>query len=99
MVLVLLGVDTEALGNEINFNTIDVLNQTSDRRHELLHDVPIDVGLQIILLCHDFVETESRLFERESRDWLSKSSILLLLLCLFLLFTDDVTDEVVDEVG
>ena len=99
VILVLFGVNTEALGHEINLDTIDVLNQTRDRWHELLHDVPINVRLQAILTSHDFIETKCGFIEGELRRSLHHDSILLLLLALVLLLADDVPNEIADQIG
>ena len=71
MVLVLLGVDAEALCHEINFDTFDVLNQTRDWREELLHDVPVHIWHELSSGCYDFVKGVGLLLELGLvRDWL-----------------------------
>ena len=99
VILVLFGVNTEALGHEVNLDAIDVLNQTRDRWHELLHDVPVNVRLQAILTSHDFIEAKCGLIEGELRRSLRHDSILLLLLALVLLLADNVTNEIADQIG
>ena len=99
MILVLFGVNTEALGHEVNLDAIDVLNQTRDRWHELLHDVPVNVRLQAILTSHDFIEAKCGLIKGELRLSLRHDSILLLLLALVLLLADDVPNKIADQIG
>jgi hypothetical protein len=71
MVLVLLGVDAEALCHEINFDAFDVLNQTRDWREELLHDVPVHIWHELSSGCYDFVKGVGLLLELGLvRDWL-----------------------------
>ena len=65
VVLVLLRVHSEALSDEVNLNSVDVLNQTSDRRHQLLHDVPIDIGLKSSTTLHDLIETIGSFLKRK----------------------------------
>ena len=58
MVLVLFRIDAQALRNEVDLDSVDVLNQTGNRGHQLLHDVPVNVGLKGAA-THDFIEAES----------------------------------------
>ena len=46
MILILLGVDSKALRNKVDLHSIDVLNQTSDRGHQLLPNVPVNVRFE-----------------------------------------------------
>lgn len=46
MVLILLRVYTEALGDEININAVNMLNQSGNWWHNLLSNVPLSVKLQ-----------------------------------------------------
>ena len=48
MELILFRIDTKALGNKIYLNAIDVLNETRDGWHQLLHDVPVNIRLQAL---------------------------------------------------
>ena len=66
MELVLLGVNTKALCDEVNLNAIDVLNKTSDRRHQLLNDIPIDIWLEIATALNNLFEAVSRFLERKA---------------------------------
>lgn len=55
VVLVLLLVDAEALGDEVRLDTVNMLNQTSDWREKLLSDVPVvvdDESASLTLLLH-----------------------------------------------
>jgi hypothetical protein len=47
MVLILLGVYTEALGYEVNINAVDVLDQSGNWWHNLLSNVPLSVKRQL----------------------------------------------------
>ena len=83
MIFVLFRIDTKALSNEVNLDSVDVLDQTRDRRHQLLHDVPVYIGLEAILTSHYLIETEGSFLEGESCSRFSYSAILLLLLTFF----------------
>ena len=65
MEFVLFGIHTKALGDEINLNSIDVFDKTRNRRHELLHDVPVYVGDESATTLHYLIETVGSLFKRE----------------------------------
>ena len=43
MVLVLLGVHSKTLSDKFDINTIYVLNESGDRRQDLLGDVPVNI--------------------------------------------------------
>jgi len=47
MVLILLGVYTEALGYKVNINAVDVLDQSGNWWHNLLSNVPLSVKRQL----------------------------------------------------
>ena len=97
MELVLLGVNTKALCDEVNLNAIDVLNKTSDRRHQLLNDIPIDIWLEIASALNDLFEAVGGFLEREASRLRCHTTLLLFLLVVALA-ADNVANEVVDEV-
>ena len=96
MVLVLLRVDSEALGDEINLDSVNMLDQTGNRRHELLHDIPVDICLKGSATRHDFIEAVGGLLERKLLAVLSHTASFLFLFRIFLLFANDIADEIVD---
>ena len=57
MILVLLRVDTQALRNKVDFHSVDMLYQTSNRGHQLLHNVPVNIGLKSAA-AHNLVEAK-----------------------------------------
>lgn len=86
--LELFGVDAEALGDEVNFDAIDVLDESRDGRQQLLRDVPVGVDLQILLLVHVFFRTVCEIANRRFTPLVSAA-----------IFTDNIGYEIVDEVG
>ena len=56
MELVLLRVNSKTLGHKVNLDTIYMLNETRDRRHELLDDVPVHIWDQFTATLHHFVK-------------------------------------------
>jgi len=86
MIAVLLGVDSQALCHELNINTIDVLNQASDGREDLLCDVPVDVQLTLTPAGEDLI-------------WMLGfvCQLGVLLVSYEGLFADDIWNEVVDQ--
>lgn len=95
VVLVLFGIDSEALSNKINVDAVNMLNQSRDRRHNLLRNVPLVVDVQFSACSHKFIRTES-LFSQTC-----------LLLCgrfravniTLFLCADEVRNKVVNELG
>ena len=86
MIAVLLGVDSQALCHELNINSVDVLDQASDGRKDLLCYVPIDVQLTFSSGGEDLI-------------WVLGfvSQLWVLLVSYEGLFADDIGDEVVDQ--
>lgn len=54
-VLVLLGVNAEAGGDEVHAYAINVLNQTLDRRKQLLKDVPVKVNTDLAVAAGQLI--------------------------------------------
>lgn len=54
-VLVLLGVNAEAGGDEVHAYAINVLNQTLDRREQLLKDVPVKVNTDLAVAAGQLI--------------------------------------------
>ena len=86
MIAVLLGVNSQALCHELNINSIDVLDQASNGREDLLSDVPVDVQLTLPSGGEDLI-------------WVLRfvCQLRVLLVSLEGLFADDIGDEVVDQ--
>ena len=86
MVAVLLGVDSKALCHELNINTIDMLDQASDRWKDLLGDVPVDVQLTFPPGGKDLIWVLGFVCQ-----------LWVLLLRVEWFFADDIRDKVVDQ--
>lgn len=87
--LELLRVNSKALGHEIDFNSVDVLDQSGDWWQQLLGDVPIGVDLKGSLLVHVFVGAVREITDGRLAVRLSAGTAL----------ADDVRNEIVDQVG
>ena len=94
MVLVLLGVNSKALGHEINLNAFNVLYETSDWWEQLLHDVPIDIWYKLATRLNDFVKGESLFLELR---WICSDLRFALFFISLNLFADDVSDKVANK--
>ena len=44
-ILVLFGIDSQTLGDKVDIDSVNVLDETGDRRHHLLRDIPLDIDL------------------------------------------------------
>ena len=56
-ILVLFGIHSKALGYKVDIDAVDVFDQTGDRRHDLLRDVPLGVYREFSFLGEKLVRT------------------------------------------
>ena len=75
-----------------------MLDQAGNGRHKLLNDVPINIRHQRSTTLHHFIEAVGGVFEGELAGCRSHASLPFLVLVVLRRFTDDVADEVVDQV-
>ena len=100
VILVFFGINTETLSHEVYLNPINVFNQTSDRGHQLLDDVPVDIWLQLATTLHHLVERVGSFFKWKFGCLLLSHTPacfrLLSFICVY--FADDVSDEIVHQI-
>ena len=59
VVLIFLGVNSKALGDEVHFDAFNVLDQTRDWGQKLLTDVPVEINLQSAFGGQELIGVES----------------------------------------
>ena len=88
VILVLFGINSEALSYKFNVNTINVLNESGDWWQDLLRDVPVVIQLELTFRAENLIGVICLV-----------SQLWVLLVCLERLFADDIWNEVVDQLS
>ena len=88
VILVLFGINSEALSYKFNVNPINVLNESGNWWQDLLRDVPVVIELKLTFRAENLIGVICLV-----------SQLWVLLVCLERLFADDIWNEVVDQLS